>query len=381
VSFRFPPTSDPLEDKITSTRNGQDEVLSSVSQFASILSQTGIHGPRHLQAHNLTRQAVRIGRGTQFTVFRRLPDLVIGEAEDVVIKRVNVALSRDESNAKSFAASPEYRQQLRALELELLSLCNPRLRGHRNIVHLVAWGYDYPIPDTPVPILFVEAALLPLSDFLKPENRELLGNQPDDVKYQLALDTVAGIEALHSLSIVHGDIKPDNILVFRQTAGGGGKVPFCAKISDFGVCLNLETRQSSLVIEDYRGTPGWLPPEIQDEDHRWTSRQKFAPEVMLRFDSYSLGLLILSVFVSDGQLVDLEVDGEEPVEAAIDLLRGQTSLVSALRMQLGKALRAFLAIDPWERALPSPDLLKTDTPAFASWYGHAVHIYSSSIDW
>jgi hypothetical protein len=38
-------------------------------------------------------------------------------------------------------------------------------------------------------------------------------------------------------------------------------------------------------------------------------------------------------------------------------------------MQLIKALRLFLAENPWKRSLPCPELLRTDTLVFASWYG------------
>ncbi|KAL1957500.1 hypothetical protein VTO42DRAFT_5963 [Malbranchea cinnamomea] len=352
--------NDELAERVTLARNGDHEFLSTMSQFTSILSKTGIHGPRHLRAFNLTTRAVRIGRGAQFTVFKDESGV---QNENVVIKRVNVPLSRDKDSNKSFASGSDYRLQLRTLELEVLSLCNPFLRSHRNIVHLVAWGYDYPLPDTPVPVLFMEAALMTLTDFLKPENEKLLGNNPNDIKHQLALDFTAGIEALHRLRIVHGDVKPDNVLVFRETLND--KVPFCAKISDFGVCVDIESARSGLTIEDYRGTLAWLAPEVRDIE-RW-SGDAFRPEVMFRFDSYSLGLTILSVFVNQGQPVDLTVEGEDPLDVAISMLRGDDSLPSPLRMQLTRALRSLLDIDPWKRSLPNSDLLKVDSPAYTSW--------------
>lgn len=351
--------NDPLADKVTMTRNGGHEYLSTMSEFTSILSQTGIDGPRHLRMFNLTSHGVRIGRGAQFTVYRYM-DHVPNANEHLVIKRVNVPLSRDK-NASSYASSSDYRLQLRTLELEVLSLCNPLLRNNRNIVHLSAWGYDYPLPDTPVPVLFVETALTTLTDILKPENEELLGNRADDIRYQLALDSTAGIEALHQLRIIHGDVKPDNVLVFK---GSNDKVPFIAKISDFGVCVDLESARNGLTIEDYRGTPDWLAPEIRDT-RKWSGA--FKPEVMFRFDAYSLGLTILSVFVSQGEPVDLTKKGEDPADVAIGQLREQSSLSSEMRMQLTKALRGLLDKDPWKRSLPSTDLLRVELPAFTTW--------------
>ena len=143
---------DPLESAITATRNGSAPILSTLSQFTTILSQTGIHGPQLLKAVNLSARATKIGAGAQFTVFK---DPIF---EGQVIKRVNVPLtSRAEQR---FAASNDYRLQLKTLELEILSLCNPVLRSHPNITSLLSWGFDFPFADLAVPVLFMEARLM-----------------------------------------------------------------------------------------------------------------------------------------------------------------------------------------------------------------------------
>ncbi|RDH32310.1 ankyrin repeat-containing domain protein [Aspergillus welwitschiae] len=354
-------STDLLEEKVTAIRNGENPLMTSVSDFTSILSRTGIHGPRHLQTYNLKRRAVKIGSGGQFTVYKETPGRFFGN-EGLVIKRVKVFLSREGSG--SFASGSDYRNRLRSLELEVLALSNPYLRNHRNIAKLVAWGYDYPYPDTPVPVLFVEEALMTLTDLLKIDNERLLGPQPLDVKYQLLLDAVSGLEALHRLHIVHGDVKPDNILIYKDTAGSDN-VPLCAKISDFGVCVDLESSEDKLTIDSYYGTEDWRAPEVSDLS-RWEGAA-FDPEVMFRFDSYSLGLLILSTFINRGEPVKLKSPGEEPIEVALFMLREDPSITGPLRMQIGKALRQLLATDPWKRSLASPELLKFDSPAFASW--------------
>lgn len=203
-----------------------------------------------------------------------------------------------------------------------------------------------------------------LTDLLKIDNERLLGPQPLDVKYQLLLDAVSGLEALQRLHIVHGDVKPDNILIYKDTAGSDN-VPLCAKISDFGVCVDLESPEDKLTIDSYYGTEDWRAPEASDLS-RWEGAA-FDPEVMFRFDSYSLGLLILSTFINRGEPVKLKSPGEEPIEVALFMLREDPSITGPLRMQIGKALRQLLATDPWKRSLASPELLKFDSPAFASW--------------
>ncbi|PYI27940.1 ankyrin repeat protein [Aspergillus indologenus CBS 114.80] len=352
-------SSDLLEAAITATRNGESAILSTVSQFAGILSQTGIHGPRLLKALNLATRATKIGAGSQFTVFKEKSHEGYTGNEGLVIKRVNVPLSR--KAAQRFADTPDYRLQLRTLGLELLALCNPSLRRHPNIVRLIAWGYDYPFADMPVPVLFVEAALMPLTDFLA------VGNDcSSEVKYQLSLDVANGIEALHHLHIVHGDLKPDNVLVFGMESE---KVPFRAKLSDFGVCIDLEAPDARLTMSDYRGTPAWLAPEVANDD--LTRFCPFKPDLMFRFDAYSFGLTVLSMFVNRGEPVDLDEDPENASEEISEMLYEREDIPSALRAELRKAILKLLAEDPRNRPLPTSQLLKTDTPAYASWLSFA----------
>jgi hypothetical protein len=343
---------DPLESAITATRNGSTAVLSTLSQFTTILSQTGIHGPRLLKAVNLSVRATKIGSGAQFTVFK---DPIF---EGEVIKRVNVPLS---SRAEQrFAASTDYRLQLKTLELELLSLCNPTLRTHPNITSLLAWGFDFPFADLAVPVLFMEAAIMPLGDFLATEERSV------DVKYQLSLGIANGLEALHNLKIVHGDVKPDNVLVFD---GPSESMPFQAKLSDFGVCVDLEAPEGRFTLDDYRGTPAWLAPEVLNGD---VSRfGGFSSDLMFRFDAYSFGMVLLSIFTSGGDAPVLDKDFENIPNQISTLLNGQKDLPSIIRMQLRKAILSLSSEDPRKRPLPSSTLLKADTPAYAPWYGHS----------
>lgn len=341
---------DPLESAITATRNGSAPVLSTLSQFTAILSQTGIHGPRLLKTINLSTRGTKIGAGAQFTVFKD-PSF-----QGEVIKRVNVPLSNKAD--QRFAATMDYRLQLRTLCLEVLSLCNPIMRAHPNITSLLAWGFDYPFADMPVPVLFMEEALMPLSDFLITEKRGV------DMRYQLALDVLNGLEALHNLGIVHGDVKPDNLLVFP---GPNDKVPFRAKMSDFGVCVDLEAPDSKFELSDYRGTPAWLAPEVIAEDI--SKYGKFSPDMMFRFDSYSLALVLLSVFTADGQPLTFNKSSDGVSDRVSKLLNDRKDIPFAIRMEVRKIVLKLMAEDPRSRPLPNQALLKTDTPAYVSWYG------------
>ncbi|KAF4770342.1 hypothetical protein HAV15_012800 [Penicillium sp. str.  len=327
--------------------NGSAPVLSTLSQFTTILSQTGIHGPRLIRPANLSTRAIKIGSGAQFTVFKG----PIFEKE--VVKRVNVPLSNKVE--QRFSASIDYRLQLRTLVLEVLSLCNPVLRAHPNITSLVAWGFDFPYADMAVPVLFMEEAMMTLGDFLGAEKREV------GVMYQLALGVANGLEALHNLKIVHGDVKPDNVLVF---AGPSENMPFQAKLSDFGVCVDLETSEGRFTLSDYRGTPAWLAPEVVNGD---VSRfGDFSPELMFKFDAYSFGMVLVSIFTA-GQILILDTKPDR-VTDQISKLFNQEDIPSLMRIELRKAALKLLSEDPRDRPLPSATLLKIDSPTYAYWF-------------
>lgn len=65
-----------------------------------------------------------------------------------------------------------------------------------------------------------------------------------------------GLHNIHSKFIMHRDIKPDNILLKKQTSHQG----FIAKYADFGVCVVGTSYQD--LDSDLAGTPYYIAPEI-----------------------------------------------------------------------------------------------------------------------
>jgi len=86
----------------------------------------------------------------------------------------------------------------------------------------------------------------------------------------------AGIRYLHSLKIVHRDIKPQNILVTAPKKLPAHPDLFQLPrflISDFGLCKKLEGDQSSFraTTAHAAGTSGWRAPELLVDDDATTS--------------------------------------------------------------------------------------------------------------
>lgn len=100
-------------------------------------------------------------------------------------------------------------------------------------------------------------------------------DRPQDFAYlvermdpRIVLSQIAnGLKYLHSLKIVHRDIKPQNILVAppkRLRTTENDSAPARLLISDFGLCKKLEGDQSSFraTTAHAAGTSGWRAPEL-----------------------------------------------------------------------------------------------------------------------
>jgi serine/threonine protein kinase len=156
---------------------------------------------------------------------------------------------------------------------EFRVISHPTLRQHPNIldVYGFAWETEDYLPGVSVwPIIMVEFGDLGALDHYLSARLEPLDLE---TKLRLASGIAHGVDALHKCRIVHSDLKPGNVLVVQ---GSDGKP--VAKLSDFGISLILDERQSPSKWTE--GSPGWMAPEWQTS---CTNEQLFSTDGMCQY--------------------------------------------------------------------------------------------------
>ena len=236
----------------------------------------------------------------------------------MAIKSPRAALHVDK-NSQSF------RGQLRDAYFELQVLSHPPLRAHNNIVKLLGISWEpSPVslsgfhgPETFWPVLVIEHSEYgTIQDVF--EDIEANNTTPLTVetKVNLCLDVARGLEALHHCGIVHGDVKCENILIFRQHPRT------TAKLADFGCALSDVKSKAEL-----KGlTEPWDAPE---------ARNTLTGRGLMATDTYSLGFTLWRILGN----------GKNPFTTAVvlDAMKGQSIKDFKKRDELWKLACADIA--------------------------------------
>jgi serine/threonine protein kinase len=161
------------------------------------------------------------------------------------------------------------------LAAELQILRHPPLLKHENIIDLLAVIYhDAGAADTPniLPALVMEWAY-----FGNAKDYQLTKPAiPYAEKLNIIRDTANGLKALHDCGLIHGDVKPSNLLVCRHSTRS-----FVVKLTDFGFALS-ETDKRPLGY-----TKNLEAPEIH---------MAIDPRYHRQLDIYSYGILVHTIF-------------------------------------------------------------------------------------
>lgn len=247
-----------------------DTDLTPIQQFNANteLYEDGGHTCVVSQRAILTNAASNVARGTTDAL-----------AEDIVVKRPRESvLASKSSGLKSFIT-------------ELRIRTHPPIWQHPNIVVFkgVAWDFEDEQALLPRPLLLEEfAPQRSLDRFWRDYNFVRMTFQS---KVGFCIDIVAALNALHGSHIVHGDIKPENILIFPKIGHHGS---FIAKLTDFGHSVSAQEGLTSLPAF----STFWCAPEVQES-------VELSFEDMTATDVYSYGLVILSIMIGRSYYHDM----------------------------------------------------------------------------
>jgi serine/threonine protein kinase len=143
---------------------------------------------------------------------------------------------------------------LGSLTREVRFLQYSKLRGHPNIMQLlgISWtqeSHNEELEEMHIlrPIAIVELAKWSLDQYIEEE----LGMLSLTIKGSLIGDIISGVAALHSLGLIHGDMKPQNVLIFLQERP-------IAKVADFGEAIQTLYPDSEKLGDSRQ----WKSPEI-----------------------------------------------------------------------------------------------------------------------
>jgi serine/threonine-protein kinase len=114
---------------------------------------------------------------------------------------------------------------------------------------------------------------------------------PTEVALRIAKQVCAGLAAAHEVGVIHGDIKPQNIIV--EPAGG-------LKIMDFG-SAHLTDERGMTLTGRVSGTLGYMSPE-----------QARGLPLNFRSDIYSTGIVLYEIFTGS-----LPFEGDSPLAVVL----------------------------------------------------------------
>lgn len=226
-----------------------------------------------------------IGRGGYGAVF-------VAEYTDSAGKKITLACKRMELFPAYSTIPPQTMLGYMEAEKQALMRCNhPNIVGLQNVI-----SFYHTDPNTPHFIVF----FMPLAHSDLERLHSYCSLIPMAEVRVFWEQLLSGLSYLHQNGIAHRDIKPQNVLVFKDAAQSTSPHTDCVlKLTDFGLVHLFEPgqrpRTGSLV-----GTKAWRAPEVEASK---SSRAKYDP---LKADIWSMGLTLAQMLIPHDDVVDFK---------------------------------------------------------------------------
>jgi serine/threonine protein kinase len=213
-----------------------------------------------------------ISEGGTFMVTRH--SSLIPGLDLVAVKRTKFAIPQGATYDHTLT------RRMKSISHEIAILMHPNLRTHKYILRLFGWDWfedwqnEYTNRGVSPALIMEYAAVGPL-------NRYLLSRPATSTEKILwCAQVCSALRSVHRCGIVHGDVKPENVLLCQD---GSGDIN--AKLSDFGNALFTESEEGT-----YTCTALYAAPEIKAGTYVERDHLKLC-------DIFSFGLLIWEVLI------------------------------------------------------------------------------------
>lgn len=164
------------------------------------------------------------------------------------------------------------------------------------------------------------------------------GPLPYSEAMQIALQLATALRYAAGLHMVHGDIKPTNLMITRD-----GDL----KLSDFGLARSTSEDQSGRGLS---GTPSYMAPELLDDPH-----------ITIQSDMYAIGVTLFEmVFGRLPVKLDEQLSLQEQLQRKHSLpIRYPSQWPLLLPLELKAVLDRLLAPNPADRYASYDDLIES----------------------
>ena len=162
-------------------------------------------------------------------------------------------------------------------------------------------------------------------------------------------DIADGLSALHMCGIIHGDLKPQNILLFKDPETKGALV---AKVADFGFS-NIDFLKESIRGESER----WAAPErIHGCPEKIITAMQELDSPGCASDVYSFGLVAVFVALDGVDSLAIQVGGNGKIAGAEMAIR-ELKFADEARKEVENILRAYYEELGWQESDTNKGLL------------------------
>lgn len=279
--------------------------------------------PVYTQDQFVEKKPLGSGRSFSATVCR---DIESGDL--VVVKHLRIGESADNFDDA-------------VILQELKIAVYPPLRNHANVIQILGFIADENVSNGTL------AASLVLEHASGGSLAQYLSNVSTPVsqrdwhqRERIILDVCTGLETLHRCRILHGDIKPENILLVPINAFSSAQ-DYVAKLADFGSSIVEDTidfdATTRVGTHIYKGTPIFVPGYLR----KFSGRVPF--HTMPAVEMYSFGLLLWSVCMGEEFYAREQNLGAEDILQYLDNL-GSSGLQQKFRADLAELEQSPLDI-------------------------------------